>query len=123
MTIDSLQPAPARFAAPIRRMLQPFSKLRQLGLFVDRFIEKFSKRFLQLRGTSGFQPLPSVGAPITRLAVAAVLDKGEKFLISHRRARNTESSQFDGMRPFLVIKDERKLRRGPDEKTAHGNFC
>src|SRR5215510_12869187 len=66
--------------------------------------------------------MPAGFAPKLSFAVAAVFDEGKKFAIGYRCASDAQGFDFDGMRPFLVVESERKIRCRTDKESSPGNF-
>src|SRR6266581_2641834 len=66
--------------------------------------------------------MPTLGAPVLGITVAASFDEGEKFTVGDRRARNPEGLDLNGVEPLFVIENEGEVFAGADHKLATGNF-
>ena len=90
--------------------------------FVEIFVEEFRERFLQRRRAAGFEPLPTLVAPVLRLAIAAVFDEFEKLAVGYRRPGDAKRFEHDLMGPLLVVEDEGEILGRADQVFATGDL-
>src|SRR5581483_1451489 len=115
---DALKPSAAVFF-PIKRMrdfLVADSPRR--GLFA---VEKFCERLREGRGAAVVEPLPTLIRPELFPAVAAVVYERGELRVRHRIARDAKRLHLDGVRPFLIVEDEKGIARSAEHESPAGD--
>src|SRR5512143_2053403 len=119
---NALLPAAVRVTTPVNGVIESFSESFDFCGLMQVFVEKLSKGALELRRAAALQPFPPVGAPKFRFAVAAVLHEGAKFAVCNGGAGDAKGDDRNRMRPFFVVKDERKIGCRSDQENSAGNI-
>src|SRR6266545_2767646 len=63
-------------------------------------------------------PVPAPAPPELAPAVSIVIDEGLELGIRHRRRGDSKGGDLDGVRPLLVVEDERLVVRGAEHERA-----
>jgi hypothetical protein len=75
----------------------------------------------RLLGSRRLLPVPASRTPQLRTAIPIGFHERGELALGHRRAGDGERPQRHGVRPLLVIEDERLVGRGPQHESAAGH--